>query len=207
MTRRFLPAFLALFLAVTANAAGLADRVQDAYKNTRSFSAKFTQTTKIEVLDRETAESGDLVFAKPGRFAIRYDGKRERQYLSDGDTLWIYHPKEKEVEVIHDVADLVSREALVFLGGLGEMNKEFKVTAGEGNTLNLVPKSKSSPFTKIILTIDPNDALARGAVLFPKSGNRSEYVFTDVKANEPCSESTFKFSKSGVKEIEPLAVE
>ena len=94
-----------LLAAPAAFAAGLADRVQNAYKDTSSFSAKFTQTTKIEVLDRETTESGELVFAKPGRFSIRYDGKRERQYLSDGDTLWIYHPKEKEVEVIRDVAD------------------------------------------------------------------------------------------------------
>jgi len=205
--RKIFPILFFLLAAPAALAAGLADRVQDAYKETSSFSARFTQTTKIEVLDRETTESGDLVFAKPGRFAIRYDGKRERQYLSDGDTLWIYHPKEKEVEVIRDVGDLVSREALVFLGGLGDMTKEFKVSAAGADQLTLTPKSKSSPFSKIVLTIDPSNSLARGAVLYPKSGNRSEYVFSDVRANEPCKESQFQFSKSGVKEIEPLSVE
>jgi outer membrane lipoprotein carrier protein len=182
----------------------LEQKVQDAYRRTDSFSAQFTQTTRIEVLDRETTESGNLVFAKPGRFSIHYEGKRERQYLSDGDTLWIYHPKEKEVEVIDDVGDLVSREALVFLGGLGDMGKEFKVSETGADRLTLVPKNKSSPFSRILLTVDPSDHLARGATLFPKSGNKSDYVFSEVKVNEPVSESIFKFSKGGVKQIHPL---
>ncbi|HSA59698.1 MAG TPA: outer membrane lipoprotein carrier protein LolA [bacterium] len=186
---------------------GLAERVQDAYRNTESFSASFTQKTVVEVLDREVSESGELVFSKPGRFSIRYGGKRERHYLSDGETLWIYHPKDKEVEVIDHVQDVVSKEALAFLGGLGEMSKEFKVSEGKDDSLTLVPRSKSSPFSKIILTVDPADHLARGATLFPKGGNKSEYVFSAVRANEPVSESTFKFSKSGVREIRPLAAE
>jgi outer membrane lipoprotein-sorting protein len=111
------------------------------------------------------------------------------------------------VEVIEDVQDVVSREALVFLGGLGEMTKEFKVAEGAANALTLVPKSKSSPFSKIVLTVDPADHLARGATLFPKSGNKSRYVFDFVRVNEPVADSKFRFSKSGVKEIRPLAVE
>jgi outer membrane lipoprotein carrier protein len=207
MTRRGVAILMVLLMAKLTFAGGLADRVQDAYRKTDSFSAKFTQKTMVELLDRETTESGELVFAKPGRFSIHYEGKRERQYLSDGDTLWIYHPKEKEVEVVNDVQDLVSREALVFLGGLGEMTKEFKVSDSGVHELTLVPKSKSSPFSKIILIVDPSDFLARGTTLYPKSGNKSEYSFSDVRANEPVSESTFKFSKSGVKEIHPMAVE
>lgn len=201
------PTLIVMISVATAHAGGLAERVQDAYRKTDSFSAAFTQKTVVEVLDRETTESGQLVFAKPGKFSIRYDGKREREYLSDGATLWIYHPKDKEVEVIENVQDVVSKEALAFLGGLGEMTKEFKVTEGSGDSLTLVPKSKSSPFTKIVLAIDPADHLAHGATLFPKSGNKSEYVFDAVKTNESVPASLFRFSKKGVKEISPLASE
>lgn len=193
-----------------AFAGGLADRVQDAYRKTESFRADFTQQTKIEVLDRDVEESGDLLFSKPGKFSIHYKGKNERQYLSDGRTLWIYHPRDKEVEVIENVQDLVAKEALAFLGGLGEMTKEFRVTEGKDGQLTqltLIPKSKSAPFTKLVLTIDPQTSLVREADLFPKSGNKSRYVFSGVKTNESVADGLFTFKKSGVKEIRPLAAD
>lgn len=190
-----------LFICQVAFAAGLADKVQGAYRKTDNFRADFVQKTSVEILDREVEEGGDLVFSKPGRFSIHYQGKNERQYLSDGHTLWIYHPKDKEVEVIDDVQDIIAKEALVFLGGLGEMTREFKVTEGKGNQLTLVPKAKSAPFSKLILTIRPETSLVREVDLFPRSGNKSHYVFSGVKVNESLPESTFVFKKSGVKEI------
>jgi outer membrane lipoprotein carrier protein len=200
-------AFMVLVTAHTAFAGGLADRVQAAYRKTDSFRADFTQQTKIEVLDRDVEESGELLFAKPGKFSIQYKGKNEREYLSDANTLWIYHPKDKEVEVIENVRDMVSKEALVFLGGLGEMTQEFKVSEGKDGRLTLVPKSKSAPFSKLELTIDPQTSLVSEADLFPKSGNKSRYVFSGVRTNESVPPGRFIFKKSGVKEIYPLAAE
>lgn len=199
------PSFLLMVFAVPLFAAGLAEKVQDTYRKTGTFRADFVQQTKIEVLDRNVEESGDLVFSKPGKFSIQYQGKNERQYLSDGHTLWIYHPKDKEVEVIENVGDIVSQEALVFLGGLGRMNEEFKVTEGAEGSLTLIPRSQSAPFTKLILSIDPKTSLVSAAELFPKSGNKSRYVFSGVKTNEGVSDGIFVFKKSGVKEIHPLA--
>lgn len=186
----------------------LAEKVQETYRGTESFRADFSQKTHVELLDREVEEAGELIFAKPGRFSIHYQGKRERRYLSDGKTLWIYHPREKEVEVVDNVQDVVAKEALVFLGGLGEMSKEFRVTEGKKDGgLVLTPKSKLSPFTKIRLKIDPVTSLVSEVVLFPKSGNQSHYLFSSVRVNEPVAEGTFVFKKAGVKEIRPLATE
>jgi len=193
-----------LLFSVSLHASGLADRVQRAYQKTETFSADFVQKTKIEVLDRDIEEPGHLVFSKPGKFLIHYTGKKERNYISDGLTLWIYHPREKEVEVIEHVQDTVSREALVFLGGLGEMSQEFKVTESKADQLQLIPKSKSSPFSKLVLTIAPETSLVSAVSLFPKSGNRSDYAFTAVQTNGSVPESTFQFEKNGVKETRPL---
>jgi outer membrane lipoprotein carrier protein len=201
--------FLLGFSLSSAFAAGLAGEVQDAYRKTDYFQADFIQKTFVEVLDRDTEEVGTLLFSKPGRFAIRYQGKREREYLSDGETLWIYHPREKEVEIFEDVKDVISREALAFLGGLGGMSKEFKVKEDQKakNYLILIPRSSASPFSKIILKIDPHTHLVSEATLFPKSGNRSHYIFSSVRVNEPTPPGTFHFKKNGVKEIRPLAVQ
>lgn len=191
-------------------AAGLIDKVQETYRKTEQFRADFVQTTKIEVLDRVVEEKGELIFAKPGRFLIHYKGPRERKYISDGKTLWIHRPREKEVEVYEDLKDIVAREALAFLGGLGEMTKEFQVLEKEevgayGHTplLVLIPKRKSAPFTKLILKIDRASSLVQEATLFPKSGNESRYLFSEIRVNEPVPEKTFEFHESGTKEVRP----
>ncbi len=200
------PTLILLLFAGPAFAGGLADKVQETYARTDTFAADFTQRTLVELLDRDVEEAGHLIFSKPGRFQIHYKGRNERQYISDGQTLWIYRPREKEVEVIERVQDTVSREALVFLGGLGEMQREFKVTEPKagGLVLDLVPRSKSSPFTKLSLTIDPETSLVSAVELFPKSGNRSRYEFKKVQSNQPVPGSTFQFKKGGVKETRPL---
>lgn len=180
-----------LFLPATA-LAGLSDQVQQTYKNTREFRARFVQKTHIEILDRNMEEKGELIFAKPGRFVIHYLGPRERKYVSDGKKLWIRRPREKEVEVYDQINELISREALVFLGGLGEMDREFRVSEEGGDQLILIPKKKGALFKKILLKIDPETHLVRETTLFPKSGNVSHYVFSDIKTNEPVSDSVFR---------------
>ncbi len=194
----------AFFLILgTAHAAGLADRVQDTYGTVETFEADFTQKTYVEILERDVVEQGNLIFAKPNRFLVRYQGAKERHYISDGKTLWVYRPRDKEVEVTHHMEDVVSPEALVFLGGLGEMRKTFRV-AENGSKLTLTPKSKS-PFSKILLAIDDRSSLVTAVDLFSKSGNRSHYDLSNARTNRPVDASDFVFKKSGVKEVPSLA--
>jgi outer membrane lipoprotein carrier protein len=187
----------------TVQAGELADKVQATYRNIETFEADFTQKTYVEILEKDVVEKGDLVFAKPDRFLVRYQGSKERQYISDGKTLWVYRPKDKEVEVTHHVEDVVSPEALVFLGGLGDMTKTFRVTEA-GYKLTLTPKSKS-PFKKLVLEINPEDALVTAVDLFSKSGNRSRYDLSNARTNRAVDSSEFVFKKSGVKEVPSLA--
>lgn len=204
MKRLILFSLFTFYLLPFAMAAGLVDKVQETYRKTEQFRADFVQKTKIEVLDREVEEKGELIFAKPGRFLIHYKGARERRYISDGKTLWIYHPREKEVEIYENLKDILSREALVFLGGLGEMTKEFKVKETESSQLELIPKRKNTAFSKIILKIDAGTHLVQEVTLFPNSGNKSHYLFSSVRVNEPVPESTFTFHETGAKEIRSM---
>lgn len=185
-------------------ASGLADRVQEAYRDARSFQADFVQRTHVEVLERDVEERGELTFVKPGKLVIHYGGARERKYVSNGSTLWIYHPQAKEVEVFNRVGDLLSREALAFLGGLGQMTKDFLVKGESGHQLTLVPRRNAAPFNKLILKVDPQDHLVREAILFPRGGNQSHYVFSSVKTNGDVPAASFHFQTKGLKVVEPL---
>ncbi len=190
--------FCLLLFSANLSAGVLTQKVQETYQKTSSFEAHFIQKTHIELLDRDVEEIGQLVFARPGKFSIRYDGEQPRQYLCDGRILAVYRPLDKEVEIHDDVNSLVSQEALVFLGGLATMTKEFKV-AESGDRLTLVPKSPKAVMKKMILSIDPKTSLVIRAELFPKSGNRSVYDFSKIRTDQAYPATFFQPPHAGVK--------
>ncbi|MBI2499926.1 MAG: outer membrane lipoprotein carrier protein LolA [Deltaproteobacteria bacterium] len=187
-------------LLILFSAQGLANdlvaRVEKAYQETAVLRAEFVQRTYVELLEKEVVEEGALLLAKPGRFAIHYHGKRERKYLSDGRRLWIVYPGEKEIETIANVREAVSQEALAFLSGLAEMNREFDVSVkkdtGVSKRLELRPRSERSPFKKIILVIDPESYLAREIYLYPRSGNQSHYLLKRLKTGDSVTDQSFR---------------
>lgn len=179
---------LIFFLSI-ALAGDLASRVQEAYRQTDALRADFVQKTFVQLLEKEVEEHGTLLLAKPNRFVIHYQGPHERRYISDGKRLWILRPQEQEEVAFREA---VGREALAFLSGLGEMDKEFQVTeqaTGGEARLSLVPRAPTSPFKKIVLQIDPATQLAREVFLFPKSGNRTHYIFSRLRKEDHVSDS------------------
>lgn len=185
--------WLIFFLLLSSSVAWggpLTQKVQQTYQATRSFEAQFTQKTHIPILDRDVFEKGRLIFDQPGKFLIHYQGPQERQYLCDGKNLAIYRPRDKESEHYQNIHDQISPEALIFLGGLGNMTREFRVSE-KGEILTLIPKNKSSLMKQIILTIDPQTSLVTQVILFPKSGNKSVYEFFNTKTNQSYNSRTF----------------
>lgn len=193
-----------LLFSTQLHAGNLAQKVQQTYQKTDQFQADFVQTTHVELLNRDLEEKGRMVFSKPGRFLIHYQGGQERKYISDGQILWIIHLKEKEVEVYDNIKGVISKETIAFLGGLGEMMRDFHVIERKG-TLSLTPREKGFTFSKVVLAIDPKTYLVKELTLFPKNGNKSRYLFSSVVTNQDVSPTDFQFSDPTFQTTHPLA--
>lgn len=180
----------------TSAAADIIDRVQEKYSQVETIQANFTQNTYIELLERHQTRMGKLYFGR-NRFRIDYLEPEKQNYIFDGQTLWIYFPKFKEVEVYHDADRRISREALSFLSGLGELRSAFKIPSvksdGAQTTLSLVPKDKESHLKKIQLKLDTKTFELKEATLWPKRGNRSYYVFSQLEFDQKVPDKLFKF--------------
>ena len=186
--------FLVILLTASwAEVGDLISSVQKNYQSHATFQAEFVQSTAIELLNKNVEERGTLTFTKPGKFLIHYRGVQERQYICDGHTLWIYHPKIKEGEIYPHVSDMVSHEALSFLGGLGNMTKEFQVKAEPDFWISLVPRNKKSPLKKIRLKINPTSFWATEVVLLPRQGNESHYRFSKINTATDREVDIFSF--------------
>lgn len=189
-----------ILLPATLGADPLAARVQETYQETAVLRGEFVQSTYVALLEKTVKEEGTLLFARPNRFVIHYLGPRERKYISDGRRLWIWRRDGHEIEEVGRLQEAVSREALAFLGGLGEMEREFHVreVSEKGTpTLHLQPRDPASPFKRIILNIDPDSYLAREARLYPKSGNESRYEFRHLSQERKVSPYEFRPPRGG----------
>ncbi|MDO8644728.1 MAG: outer membrane lipoprotein carrier protein LolA [bacterium] len=196
-----------MFLAVPAIASdSISQKIQAVYRETETFSADFKQTVTIPMMEKVIQKSGHLVLAKPGKFFIQYRQPEKKEYISDGKTLWIYRPDDKEVEVYDSLGEQVAQEGLSFLGGLADLEKEFLVISqkqvADGYELILRPRQKTT-FEKIILQVDASDFLVRAMTFFPEGGNKSRTVFSNFRRNGE-EKQNFKFKVPyGVRKLHP----
>lgn len=194
--------------------AKIANEVQNAYEGTKDLRMDFVQETYVEVLERRVKKKGQAFFQKPGKFAILYEGKRGREYRCDGKTLWVYREGEKQVEVYAVTDERVPAEALSFLGGLGNLKRDFavesvdekkwqhlKVKNKDLQWLELTPLKKRSQIQWLVMGFDPDTHLAQEVFFLTDSKNLSHYQFKNISANTQLKSEIFKFSKSGVKEL------
>ncbi len=178
------------------HAADSVSRLQATYQNFKSLTADFVQETYIEILDRQEKRSGKLIFGTD-RFRIEYQKPKKQLYIFNGETLWIYTPKYKEVEVYQAASERISREALTFLGGLGRLRETFRIPSvkKKGGELHytLTPKDRNSRLKKIELSVDPKNYQVVAATLWPKEGNRTHYNFSNLKTDKTPADKVFSF--------------
>lgn len=222
MKKEFLTFFLTLSLLsiafestpVRAEGAVL-EKLKATYRQSNSWNADFSQATYVEVLGREVKKNGEIYLKKPGKMKISYKGERGKSYISNGQKLWIYTEGDTQVQVFKKISSVVSTEALAFLQGLGDLEKEFRIKSAEKGTvkpqnsalslLELFPKKKGSPLTKVILGVEPKTGMVEEAFLFNTSGNNTHYVFKNIRLNANLEDRFFEFDKpSGVTEVSGL---
>jgi outer membrane lipoprotein carrier protein len=175
------------------------DAVQTAYRNTADISTDFTQKTFVMVLDKTMIKKGRMYFKKSGKFRIEYAGKGEKQYISDGKTLWVFVPGDDSSLVAYHVNDeTVPREALKFLSGFDNLKKDFKIkksdaftdlNAGE-SALYLKPKSRKAHFKALDAKFN-NRHLLTELKIHNKSGNITDYNFTNIRTSTGLKNSLF----------------
>jgi len=201
---RILPLVVFLLPAAVCLAAdidGQIEAVQETYKDTSDISTDFIQNTYIKVLDRTTTKKGKMYFKKGGKFRIEYEGKGEKVYVSDGKFVWVFVPGDETSLTTFKVNDdTVPKEAMSFLSGFGKLKKDFKISASDAfgklnpgeSSFYLKPKSKKAHFVALDAKFNPQNLLNDLKVL-NKSGNVSDYHFTNIKTSKGLADSMFSY--------------
>lgn len=197
-------AFLLLLAATPAAAdpaTDLAAKVQKVYDKVPSYTADFEQQTASKLAGQGPTATGTVAFKKPGKMHWAYKTPVLQDIISDGTTLWLYQPNDKQV-VISDAAQyLKNRASITFLAGQGKLTSEFNVSigtppagAGKGTALEMVPKKEDPTAAKVILLVDPKTGLVAESWVYDFMGNATHVRFTNAKTGRKLKDEAFVFT-------------
>jgi len=186
-------------------------RVQEAYKGINTLQADFSQSVLLGATSRPRVDTGKLEMKKGGLMRWDFERPSQRHFISDGKTLWVYNPAEKQVMKTSLRAG-ASRTALNFLFGLGQVMNDFVPSLGTekayqkpgADTLQLLPKESLGTIKKLTILVDRKDGMVREAYLHDPMGTVTHVVFSNMKVNGPIDDTRFKFEvPAGVEVFEP----
>lgn len=177
----------------------LAGRIQQRYDTIRDFEASFVQTYQGGLLRTKTTEEGTVAIKRPGRMRWVYTKPERKEFVSNGQDIYSYLPRDKQVIVSPMPAEAQTTPAL-FLTGRAHLVRDFAVTFTEvpdtapgAIGLKLVPRKSDPEVEWLILAVDPASLQIRLLIALDRQGGRSTFTFNNLKENRNLSDTIFDF--------------
>jgi len=171
------------------------DRLQRHYRDTNSFSAKFSEEIATVGAPKRKRQ-GTVSFRKPGRMLWEFQDPEKQTIVSDGETLYSYDPDLNQVVETPLKQALKSSSATSFLLGIGNINRDFKAAfataARPSGLVDLILDAKAGGY-KIEVGLDPKTYNLITLTLTDQLGDTTRVDFSDVHDNVELPESIFAF--------------
>jgi len=163
--------------------------------STKRLKANFTQTV-FDRAGRKTQEaSGDLFFARPGKFRWVYQKPYAQLIVGDGQKVWI-HDEDLEQVTVRKLDQALGDSPAALLAGDNNIDKLFNLKdAGEKEGLEWLeatPKNKEGSFEQVRLGFKDNDL--RMMELKDNFGQTTQLRFSNLQRNPAMGANLFRFS-------------
>jgi outer membrane lipoprotein carrier protein len=184
-------------------------KLQERYDETRAFKAEFRQEMKVASLGVSDEADGTVVFKKPGKMRWDFQTPRAQQIVSDGTTLWIYQPDDRQVLKASFKGAFVSTTPVSFLLGVGRITDQFRPQ----------PDARGCTAARLYVSLAAKSAEDIGALAFGVDrttfdiveaavtdplGNVTTLTFSNIARNVEIPDSTFEFQiPSGIDVLTP----
>lgn len=171
-------------------------RVQERYDKIQTLQARFEQRTRVASLGRDEISTGRVWVSKPGRMRWQYESPEASVLLVDGESVRLWVPTEKRLQVAPIDARARAPTALGFLLGSERLDHSFRVSRisapGAADLRLLLEPREEVGFESLEIRLDAATRVLKGSVLKDLFGNRTELCFSEVVENEPLPEDTFE---------------
>ncbi len=178
-------------------AAATLDAVQRHYDEVRDFRADFVQTSFTAALGEETVARGTVQMKRPGRMRWEYAPPDSRVILVDRESIRLYDPEARQLQIASLAGSRLSPTALDFLLGEGVLAEQFEASPAQPEEraelgLELRPHGDQS-FESLELWVDPESHQLRESVVVDLFKNRTSLRFEGIVENGGVPDAAFEF--------------
>lgn len=187
-------------------------KVQGVYQKTKDFKAEFIQESTLKTLNKTQVAKGKIYFKNPSKLRWDYYHPTKQEIVTDGKTLWMYMPQDKQVMISELSKVYRSNTSTFFLSGMGNLKRDFDVqlvqptlnNEEKGYLLRLIPKEPQSNLNELFLLVDKVTFQVMETYFYDFYGNLIRIKFKNSVINRGLSDSIFVFTiPKGVDVIEP----
>jgi len=194
LIRMLLVSAMALSSASAIAADADAARLTQLLDKSRTISANFSQLTLDGTGTQLQETTGQMAVQRPGLFYWHTDAPAEQVVVSDGKNVTLWDPDLEQATIKKLDQRLTETPALLLSGDVSKISQSFDITSKEqGEVMDFVlkPKTKDTLFDSLRLSF--RRGLVNDMQLIDSVGQRTNILFTAVKANEAIPASKFKF--------------
>lgn len=195
LIRMLLVSALPLLVAVPALAADSdVTRLTQLLEKSQTLTGRFSQLTLDGGGTQLQETSGEMTLQRPGLFNWHTDAPQEQLMVSDGKKVSLWDPDLEQVTIKTLDQRLTQTPALLLSGDVSKISQSFDITSKEqGDIIDFVlkPKAKDTLFDSLRLSF--RGGLINDMQLVDSVGQRTNILFTGIKANQPVDAGKFKF--------------
>lgn len=177
----------------TAVPADAVEAVEAHYRDLVDLTATVVQKNFLKSVGKTQTFEGTLSIKKPGKLRLEYTNGQV--IVVDGKEAWFYSKKSSQA-IRRTFKDFEQANIPVaFLLGAGAIRKEFEVSrpeAGDPRVLDLKPRKTGAAMKKLRLYTNDSGRITR-MIVYDRSGNTSDIVFSDVKEGVGLEDTPFRF--------------
>jgi outer membrane lipoprotein carrier protein len=162
------------------------------------FSARFFQTSTLQAMKITDSANGQAYFKKPGMMKWEYIKPDRQQIITDGSTLWIYRPDDRQVTVGEFPSFFGGGKGAGFLSDIGMIREKFLVALGDSRIenermLKLWPKKKDIDLLVIHVFVSRETCDILRLVTYNSYGDETRIEFTDINFSNIQPAESFHF--------------
>ncbi|MFK7605699.1 MULTISPECIES: outer membrane lipoprotein chaperone LolA [unclassified Pseudomonas] len=169
-------------------------RLSQLLEKSKTITANFSQLTLDGSGTQLQETKGEMSVQRPGLFYWHTEAPQEQTMISDGQKVTLWDPDLEQATIKKLDQRLTQTPALLLSGDVSKISESFDISskqAGEVMEFILKPKTKDTLFDSLNLSF--RNGMINNMRLVDSVGQRTDILFSGVKANEPIPASKFKF--------------
>ncbi len=186
--------------STSQNLEQVVSNLQARYDTLDDFSADFQHTYTGGLLSTSDTEHGIVHVKKPRRWRFDYSTPETKSFICNGTSIYSYFPEDKQVILSQLPTDPRASTPALFLSGVGNLRRDFKIEYSESFTSNnqsvtlkLTPNVASADYEFLVVTLSTETYDIEAMATTDFQGGISTYTFTDLQENPGLSDTVFEF--------------